>query len=67
MVEVANPSEDGYYLPEKYIGGNQNHSSEPDYYGSLEEKQGKKESRFKNQDSRQKMYRTHTLRLETTL
>ncbi|HEY5325924.1 MAG TPA: hypothetical protein VIJ27_02905 [Mucilaginibacter sp.] len=38
MVEVANPSEDGYYVPERHIGPNQNHSSEPDYYSSIEEK-----------------------------
>jgi hypothetical protein len=38
IVEVANPSEDGYYIPERHIAPNQNHSSEPDYYGSLEEK-----------------------------
>jgi len=38
MVEVANPTEDSYYMPERPISGNQNHSSEPDYYSSLEEK-----------------------------
>lgn len=38
MVEVANPSEESYYQPERYIGANQNHSSEPDYYSSIEEK-----------------------------
>ncbi len=38
IVEVANPSEDSYYLAERHIAANQNHSSEPDYYGSLEEK-----------------------------
>jgi len=38
MVEVANPSDDNYHLPERYMGANQNHSSEPDYYSSLEEK-----------------------------
>jgi hypothetical protein len=37
-VEVANPSEDGYYMPDRHIAANQNHSSEPDYYSSLEEK-----------------------------
>jgi len=35
MVEVADPSEDSAYIPERHFGGN---SSEPDYYGSLEEK-----------------------------
>jgi hypothetical protein len=38
MVEVANPSEDAYHVPERHISANQNHSSEPDYYSSLEEK-----------------------------
>ena len=38
IVEVANPSEDGYYMPDRHIAANQNHSSEPDYYSSLEEK-----------------------------
>ena len=38
MVEVANPSEDAYHVPERHMSGNQNHSSEPDYYSSLEEK-----------------------------
>ena len=38
MVEVANPSEEGYYIADRHIAPNQNHSSEPDYYSSLEEK-----------------------------
>jgi len=38
MVEVANPSEDSYYTPDRHIAANQNHSSEPDYFSSLEEK-----------------------------
>ena len=38
MVEVANPVEDGYYAPDKHIGQSQNFSTEPGYYGSLEEK-----------------------------
>jgi hypothetical protein len=37
MVEVANPS-DEEYITERHIDSNQNHSSEPDYYGSIEEK-----------------------------
>jgi hypothetical protein len=37
MVEVANPSDDNEATPERYFMVNQN-SSEPDYYGSLEEK-----------------------------
>ncbi|HEY0246477.1 MAG TPA: hypothetical protein VGC01_12995 [Mucilaginibacter sp.] len=37
MVEVANPSEeDEIIVPERHIA--QNHSSEPDYYSSIEEK-----------------------------
>jgi hypothetical protein len=39
MVEVANPSEDNNYtIPDRYISPRQNHSAEPEYYGSLEEK-----------------------------
>ncbi len=39
MVEVANPSDDtSSFIAERYISPNQNHSSEPDYYSSLEEK-----------------------------
>jgi hypothetical protein len=38
MVEVANPSEDGYFIADRYMAPNQNHSSEPDYYSSIEEK-----------------------------
>jgi len=38
IVEVANPAEDSFYTPEKYTGGTQSHSSEPEYYSSLEEK-----------------------------
>jgi len=38
MVEVANPSEEGYHAPERHMAPNQNHSSEPDYYSSIEEK-----------------------------
>ena len=37
IVEVANPSEDSHYAPERYVEG-QVHSSEPEYYSSLEEK-----------------------------
>jgi hypothetical protein len=36
MVEVANPTEDSYYSPERHVSGG--HSSEPEYYSSLEEK-----------------------------
>lgn len=39
MVEVANPSEDNMaMIKERYMAPNQNHSSEPDYFSSLEEK-----------------------------
>jgi len=39
MVEVANPStEDDFVTPERHLSANQNHSSEPDYFSSLEEK-----------------------------
>jgi hypothetical protein len=39
MVEVANPSEDNIaMIKERYMAPNQNHSSEPDYFSSLEEK-----------------------------
>ena len=38
MVEVAHPSEDNSFITERHIAPNQNHSSEPDYYSSLEEK-----------------------------
>ena len=38
MVEVANPSDDSYYIPERVAGLNQYNSSEPEYYGSIDEK-----------------------------
>jgi hypothetical protein len=38
MVEVANPTEDDMAIPDRHIAANQNHSSEPDYFSSLEEK-----------------------------
>jgi hypothetical protein len=38
MVEVANPSVDDFVIPERHLSANQNHSSEPDYFSSLEEK-----------------------------
>ena len=38
MVEVANPSEESPYIYERHIAPNQNHSSEPDYFSSIEEK-----------------------------
>ena len=38
MVEVANPSEGSPLIHERHIAANQSHSSEPDYYSSLEEK-----------------------------
>jgi len=36
MVEVANPSEDNFGVPDRYIS--QSPSSEPDYFSSIEEK-----------------------------
>jgi hypothetical protein len=39
MVEVANPSEDhSHSTPDRHYAPNQNHSSEPDYFSSIEEK-----------------------------
>jgi len=38
MVEVANPDEDSFSIPDRHITPSQNHSSEPDYFSSLEEK-----------------------------
>jgi len=38
MVEVANPSEDNIAMYERHLAPNQNYSSEPDYFSSLEEK-----------------------------
>jgi len=38
IVEVANPSDESPSTHERYFAVNQNHSSEPDYYSSLEEK-----------------------------
>ena len=38
MVEVANPTEDNMMVPDRHFAPNQNHSAEPDYFSSLEEK-----------------------------
>ncbi|NCD68924.1 hypothetical protein [Mucilaginibacter agri] len=38
QVEIANPTEDDLYIPDRHISPSQNHSSEPDYFGSIEEK-----------------------------
>ncbi|WP_428330937.1 hypothetical protein [Mucilaginibacter sp.] len=38
MVEVANPTEDTSFINDRHFYPNQNNSSEPDYYGSIEEK-----------------------------
>jgi hypothetical protein len=38
MVEVANPSDDNMVMHERHMAPNQNYSSEPDYFSSLEEK-----------------------------
>lgn len=38
MVEVSNPSDDLPPIPDRHIAPNQNRNSEPDYFGSLDEK-----------------------------
>jgi len=38
MVEVANPAEDTYSMPDRHISARQNHSAEPEYYSFIEEK-----------------------------
>ena len=38
MVEVANPAEDSYTTPDRNISYNQSHSSEPDYFSSIDDK-----------------------------
>ncbi|MGZ3757962.1 MAG: hypothetical protein ACXVAY_04185 [Mucilaginibacter sp.] len=38
MVEVANPTEDDLPVSDRYVSPNVNHSSEPDYFSSIEEK-----------------------------
>lgn len=38
MVEVANPTEDDLTVSDRYLSPNINHSSEPDYFSSIEEK-----------------------------
>ncbi|MDB5137380.1 MAG: hypothetical protein JWP37_3983 [Mucilaginibacter sp.] len=38
MVEVANPSDSQAIITDRHITPRQDHSSEPDYYSSLEEK-----------------------------
>jgi len=38
MVEVANPTEDNLIIPDRRIAPSQNHSSEPEYYSSIDEK-----------------------------
>jgi hypothetical protein len=39
IVEVADPREDHHYgITERHIAVNQNYSSEPEYYSSIEEK-----------------------------
>ena len=38
MVEVANPTEDDLTVSDRYVSPNINHSSEPDYFSSIEEK-----------------------------
>jgi hypothetical protein len=38
IVEVADPSGDKFSTPDRNISYNKNHSSEPDYFSSIEEK-----------------------------
>lgn len=38
QVEVADPSEDDFSIPDRHISPRQNHSSEPDGFDSLYEK-----------------------------
>ncbi len=38
MVEVANPSDDSQFIQERYFSPDQSHSSEPDYFSSIEDK-----------------------------
>ena len=38
IVEVANPSDDDMIVPERHTSPRINHSSEPDYFSSIEEK-----------------------------
>ena len=39
MVEISKPSEENTFnVIDRHISANQNHSSEPDYYSSLDEK-----------------------------
>lgn len=38
MVEVANPTSEDQFITDRYISPRQNHSSEPDYFSSIEEK-----------------------------
>ena len=38
MVEVAGPSDDDYHLHDRHTSSKAIHSSEPEYYSSLEEK-----------------------------
>jgi hypothetical protein len=38
MVEVAHPSDEDMVIRERHMAPNQNYSSEPDYFSSLEEK-----------------------------
>jgi hypothetical protein len=38
MVEVASPVDEHYDFSDRYMSGKPSHSSEPEYYSSLEEK-----------------------------
>ena len=38
LVEFSNPTEDDFAIPERNIQPQRSYSSEPDYFGSLDEK-----------------------------
>jgi len=38
LVEVADPHEESTEMPERHYSPSQSHSSEPDYFSSIEEK-----------------------------
>ena len=38
LVEFSSPSDDDFIIPERHLQPSQTYSSEPDYFGSLDEK-----------------------------
>jgi hypothetical protein len=38
LVEFSNPTEEDFSVPERRIQQNQSYSSEPDYFGNIDEK-----------------------------